>query len=69
MPAYPNLGLLPLTRLCLPNSPVPAAEMKTIDDVEPEIDIDDLDEDWSRDREEDEEEGRQGRGSTNFGQV
>ena len=46
-----------------------AADMKTIDDVEPEIDIDDIDEDWERDRQEDEEEGRQGRGSTAFGQV
>ena len=42
-------------------------DMKTIDDVEPEIDLDDLDEDWENDREEDEEGGRQGRGSTRFG--
>jgi hypothetical protein len=45
------------------------SEMKTMDDVEPEIDIDDMHEDWERDREEDEKDGRQGRASTALGQV
>jgi len=42
-------------------------EMKTIDDVEPEIDLDDIDEDWERDQEEEKEDGKWGGKEQKFG--